>query len=164
MKYFIADENRIIIQADRLLHEELWSPLGFPEKIREDFKAGRSETVVVAQCGDHVVGSFILVDYGDGTAEIRHAAVAGNFQFKGVGTGLFEHVLKHVSTLPDISALTVYTRNTSFDFWRKLGFKESSEWLDHPLFAHHGIRFNKMTFHLTGRAGKETQLTGEKGC
>lgn len=163
MQLVITCEKNFLAQAESLLYKELWEPLGLPATVRDEFKAGPAEKTLVALKGERVVGVFILVEHGDGTTEIRHAAVDGSFHGMAIGRRLFKKVLDLYNTDPCVGEITVYARNNSVDFWQKQGFTACSDWLDHEMFAPHGIRFRKMSCRLIPNSNNRLLIrTGEK--
>lgn len=143
LQVLITEDNEIIEKADRILFEELWKPLGMPSNAREEFKAGAKEVVFIAIEDEQIIGTFVLVVYDSQLAEIRHAAVLSKYRNKSVGKQLFQNVRSYLRN-QRINQLEVYSRNTSIGYWSRMGFVEVSDWLDHELFASHGIRFKKM--------------------
>ena len=131
-------------QADRLLWEVLWRPVGLARDIRERFKLPGRETVFVAVDARGVVGAIVGQAVSDREMEIRHLAVAEDCQRKGVGGALVARLLDRCREL-EVRTVCTHARNTSQAFFEREGFAAvPGETLTHPDFGRHGISFLKM--------------------
>lgn len=138
-------------QADRLLWDVLWCPVGLARDIRERFKLPGREIMFVAADSRGVVGAVVGQAVSDGEMEIRHLAVAEDCQHKGVGGALVARLLDRCREL-EVRAVSTHARNTSQAFFERHGFAAiPGETLTHPDFARHGISFLKMRRTLEQR-------------
>ena len=131
---------------DELLWEVLWKPIGLPRNIRDSFKIEGEGVDIVALCGENVVGGLVANWVFPIEVELRHLAVIPEAQGNKVGSNL---VKKLISMASQRNCLTLWTisRNTSTQFFKKLGFKPGAEKVpDHPSFKKHGISFEKLEF------------------
>lgn len=140
--YMITIDEVFLKEADTLLYEELWEPLGLPEDTRKKFPVNGEEFVFVALFLGQVVGSIVLILRPD-SAEIRHTAIRSEYQRTGIGRNLWEQVSEFIKR-KGIKKTEVYARDTSVAFWEKMGFQSVSDWLDHEVFADTDIKFKKM--------------------
>jgi len=135
-------------QADRLLWDVLWRPVGLARDIRKRFKLPGREIVLVAVDSQGVVGAIVGQQVSDEEMEIRHLAVAEDCQRKGVGSTLVARLLDRCREL-GVRAVCTHARNTSQAFFERHGFAAiPGETLTHPDFARHGISFLKMRLCL----------------
>lgn len=135
-------------QADRLLWEVLWRPVGLARDIRESFKLPGREIVLVAVDSRGVVGAIVGQPVADREMEIRHLAVAEDCQRKGVGSALVARLLDRCRE-SGVRTVCTHARNTSQAFFERQGFAAvPGETLTHPDFARHGISFLKMRLCL----------------
>jgi len=135
-------------QADRLLWDVLWRPIGLARDIRERFKLPGPEIVFVAVDSRGVVGAIVGQAVSDGEMEIRHLAVAEDSRHKGVGSALLARLLDRCRE-SEVRTVCTHARNTSRTFFERHGFAAiPGETLTHPDFARHGISFLKMRLCL----------------
>ena len=138
-------------QADRLLWDVLWRPVGLARDIRERFKLPGRETVFVAVDARGVVGAIVGQAVSDREMEIRHLAVAEDCQRKGVGSALVARLLDRCREM-EVRTVCTHARNTSQAFFERQGFAAvPGEIFTHPDFARHGISFLKMRRTLEQR-------------
>ena len=142
MDFIITQDSNLLDQADKLLYVELWQPHGLVLDVRKELKLAAKEIVFIAKENEEVLGTFVFLIHDKFKGEVRHAAVNSQKHKKNIGRGLWQQVINYINKL-GITTVEVYSRNTSLEFWRKLGFIEDSDWLDHELFTPHGIRFKK---------------------
>lgn len=131
-------------QLDELLWEVLWKPLGLPRDVRKSFKLEGEEIEIVAQVKARLVGGIVGVGTSPDEFELRHLAVESSCRGANIGSRLVRVFVDHVR---DKGATRIKTiaRNTSVDFFRKMGFESSSvEAPEHPVFKQHGITFKVM--------------------
>jgi N-acetylglutamate synthase-like GNAT family acetyltransferase len=138
-------------QADRLLWDVLWRPVGLARDIRERFKLSGYEIVLVAVDARGVVGVIVGQTVSAGKLEIRHLAVTQDYQHKGVGSALIVRLLDRCREMAIKTACT-HARNTSQAFFERHGFEAvPGETLTHPDFARHGISFQLMQLALSSQ-------------
>lgn len=143
MRCFKTEETRLVQQAETLLYEELFHPLGLPLDMQEQLKTEGVEHYFVAVDGDNVIGTMVLVIHGT-DVELHHAAVSSSYRGRGIGSRLWEEVLAYCS-IEHLKKVNLYSRNTAIAFWRSLGFMETSDaWLEAEMFVKHGIRHKQM--------------------
>ncbi|EFM10701.1 GCN5-related N-acetyltransferase [Paenibacillus curdlanolyticus YK9] len=146
MNVIIAVDKLLVEKADQFLFEEMWKPYGMDESIRNELKLEGEEIPFVAVEEERVIGVFILMITKD-AIELRHAAVSSQMRSRGIGKAIWQKVLEYLADHGS-NKVELYARNSSVHFWRKLNFQEVSDWLDHPLFVDHGIRFKKMEIYI----------------
>ena len=143
MQIIITSSDEILLkESSRLFYEELWEPLGISENIREDFRVDGDEVVVLALFLGQVIGAFSLIVCPE-VVEIRHAAVCSEYRGAGIGRKICNRVQEYALT-KGVKQIEVFGRSTAIDFWEKLGFKDTTGWVDFDPFPEHGIRFKKM--------------------
>lgn len=146
MQIFSTPNKKYLEQADELLYQVLWQPFGLPRDTRGRFEIDGVEVVFTAVLKEKVIAAFVLINRGE-EAEIRHAAVHPEFQRSGVGQEICAQVLDFAKR-QGVKQVEVYGRSAAIGFWEKLGFQDTSGWLDHDLFVKYGIRFKKMSRDL----------------
>ena len=132
-------------KLDLLLWKILWKPLLLPKNIRNRFKL-TGETIELAAKSDGIlVGGLVANWISPIDIEIRHIAVSPGSQRTGVGKRLV-HALGHAVSTKGCERITTIARNTSVDFFSKLGFNiiREKQPADHPDFLKHGITFEFM--------------------
>ena len=131
-------------ELERLLWNTLWKPLGLPRDIRESFKLEGEEFQLIAKAHGRCVGGLVGVWTGRHDVELRHLAVAHDAQKRGVGKRLVTVTLEMVAA-KGCSRVYTIARNTSVDFFKKLGFRTTADPApEHPAFKRHGIVFAPM--------------------
>jgi N-acetylglutamate synthase-like GNAT family acetyltransferase len=131
-------------ELDRLLWETLWKPIGLPRNIRESFTVNGTAFSLVAKNEGAIVGGLVAVWTSVREVEIRHIAVVGGSQKRGVGAELANSLLETVAVRGCFRVHTI-ARNTSTGFFLKMGFtKASGTPPEHPDFKKHGILFELM--------------------
>jgi N-acetylglutamate synthase-like GNAT family acetyltransferase len=141
-----AEESRAL---DNLLWQVLWEPLSFPRNIREKFTMKGKPLEFTAKHESKLIGGLVAYRTAPAEVEIRHLAVLPEFQGKGAGGALVRHLLSYAS---ENGCNRVYTiaRNTSVDFFKKLGFTVNLQQKppDHPAFTKHCITFSLLELFL----------------
>jgi len=129
-------------QLDELLWQVLWKPLDLPRDIRTKFGLPGKKTIeLIAVENKIVVGGLVAIWINENKLEIRHLAVEKDYQKRSIGTRLISNLFDLIKKNNPIRIQT-YVRNTSFPFFVKCGFKQVNEqWIEHPDFERHGIRF-----------------------
>lgn len=132
-------------EADRLLYKVLWKPYGMERDMRKRFSPGIGQSTFVASDGEKVCGCIVACEHED-AVELRHMAVLEECRGTGIGTGLLNWVAEHLIRETGKRRIFVYARSSSAEFYLNRGFKPmgSDDWLDHPLFEPHGIRFKQL--------------------
>ncbi len=128
---------------DQLLFDVLWRSLNMERNARQTFKLDKPETELVAIEDNQVVGGIVANWLIGGEVEIHHMALASDFQGQGLGKQLVEK-LTQLAKEKSFSKLSVYARNTSKEFYAKLGFKETGECVQQCDLIRHGISCHKM--------------------
>ncbi len=133
-------DSLLMQEAEELLKQVLWMPLGINVKNREIFfsKAIEKYYIAISNEDDTIIGGIIVAPVDQYSLEIRHLAVKEAFQNQGIGNSLVNKVLHEWPH----RTIEVIVRNTSIKFWEALGFTKFSDWADHPEFLKHGIRFH----------------------
>lgn len=140
----IVRANEVATELDELLWMVLWKPLGLPRDIRGFFKLEGEETALVAQENAQLVGGLVAVRNEDAGLELRHLAVVSHAQGRGVGRSLVERLCRVAKTTKCRHIHTI-ARNTSAEFFRKLGFQTAAGCApEHSVFLKHGITFELM--------------------
>jgi GNAT superfamily N-acetyltransferase len=148
--YRHTDDPGEIDLAVELLHRELYAPYGLEKS--DWHERGEGDRHFVARLGDEVIAAMILRTGGE-NAELHHAAVARNHRGKGVGIALWQAVYAHAAR-NGIRIIDVYSRNTSFGFWRRCGLEAVSDhWFDEKLPGQHPIRRSKMRIEVPAESG-----------
>lgn len=131
-------------ELDKLLWIVLWKPLSLPRNIRNKFEIEGERIEIVAKSGEKLIGCLVAYCTAPEEWELRHIAVLPEFQKQGIGKQLVEYLITYLQK-KKYKRLYTIARNTSLDFFRKLGFKEAltQKPPDHPIFKKHSI-----TFHL----------------
>ena len=143
-----ADTDAMREELDVVLWEVLWRPLGLPRNIRAAFHLEGPSTELVALHQGRAVGGLVLTWLSDTAVELRHIAVLPAFQQQSLGRRLIRHGLRLLSDSTG-SVLSTYARQTSVQFFQKLGFVAlAGEVIEHPWFSKHGIYFQKMIYNL----------------
>ena len=135
-------------ELDDLLWEILWKPLDFPKNIRDSFRLDGPGIELVAKQGDIIVGGVVANWMTPTEVALRHIVVADGFKGSGVGKILFEQ-LKIVVSSVGCKVIRGYSRNTSVEFFKQLGFVPMpGKIAEHPQFAKHGISFQQLTYTI----------------
>ena len=135
-------------QLDELLWKVLWKPLGLPRDTRNAFALPGKEIELIAVEDLRVVAGLVANWTGKNDLEIRHLAVEEAYQRKFIGTRLLSGLFDLVKKRNPIR-VQAYVRNTSCPFFVKCGFKQvTQQWLQHPDFEKHGIRFKPVEKYI----------------
>ncbi|MCD4809977.1 MAG: GNAT family N-acetyltransferase [Methanosarcinales archaeon] len=128
-----------------MLWEILWKPLSLPKNIRDSFKLTGETIELVAKSNGILVGGLVANWISPIEIEIRHIAVSPGSQRIGVGKGLV-HALAETISIRGCERITTIARNTSVNFYSKLGFNiiREKKPADHPDFLKHRITFEFM--------------------
>ena len=139
----IADDKES--QAlDRLLWEMLWKPLGLSRNVRDSFALAGEAIELVAKQNDMIVGGLVAYRISERHVELRHIAVYPDYQNTGTASRLINELVEIVRR-ENVAEICTVARNTSADFFKKLGFCAISEKpLEHPDFEKYGIYFVEM--------------------
>ena len=139
-------------ELDLLLWEILWKPLSLPKNIRDRFKLTGETIEIVAKSDGILVGGLVANWISPIDIEIRHIAVNPSSQRIGVGKGLV-HALAEAISIRGCERITTIARNTSVNFFGKLGFNiiQEKKPADHPDFLKYGITFEFLEKTLTKR-------------
>lgn len=134
---------------NKLLWDVLWKPLSLPRNIRNKFKIKGECIEIVAKSGESIIGGLVVYQTSPEEWELRHIAVLSEFQKQGIGRKLVKYLVAYVQK-KKCKRLYTIARNTSVDFFRKLGFivNHTQKPPDHPLFKKHNITFHLMELHL----------------
>lgn len=131
-------------ELDELLWHVLWQPLGFPRDIRKDFSIVGEKIELTMKEKGQIIGGLVAVWTAENEIELRHLAVNHDYQRKGIGQSLVTELFRVASAKPFYRVHTT-ARNTSVDFFRKLGFQKAQGTPpEHPVFMKHGITFELM--------------------
>jgi GNAT superfamily N-acetyltransferase len=127
---------------DELFWEVLWKPIGLPRDIRQSFIIEGEGVDLIALSGAGIIGGLSANWAFPIEVELRHLVVKPEARGNGVGSGLVKKLMELVSQR-DCSVLRTISRNTSSDFFKRLGFLPSraGNVPDHPAFKRHGITF-----------------------
>ncbi|MDI6643444.1 MAG: GNAT family N-acetyltransferase [Methanobacteriaceae archaeon] len=132
--------------AQELMYHVLWAPHGMSKvntrEILEKDQINNNYYVAITNNPVDIIGCIVTREEGY-KLEIKHLAVKEQFQRKGIGKSLVNHVLKESPS----KNVKVIARNTSIIFWEKLGFNPCGKWIKHPLFTKHGIVFRKYCYN-----------------
>jgi len=136
-------------ELDTLLWEVLWKPLSFPRNIREKFTIEGKPLEFTAKHDGKLIGGLVAYQTAPTEVEIRHLAILPEFERKGTGSALVRHLLSYASERVCTRVYTI-ARNTSVDFFQKLGFTVNLQQKpsDHPAFTKHNITFHLMEIYL----------------
>jgi N-acetylglutamate synthase-like GNAT family acetyltransferase len=132
-------------QLDALLWDALWSSLGLPRNARETFALEGDEIALIAMKGQICVGGLVGVIINEEQAKIRHLAVQPAYQKQKVGSALVSTFMQMMAEKNTQLGKTV-ARNASEPFFKKLGFRRTSDKLEHPNFARQDIHFYEMQY------------------
>ena len=123
-------------ELDLLLWEILWKPLSLPNNIRDRFKLAGETIELVAKSDRILVGGLVANWISPIDVEIRHIAVNPGSQRIGVGKGLV-HALAEDISIRGCERITTIARNTSLNFFDKLGFNiiRENKPTDYPDFV-----------------------------
>jgi ribosomal protein S18 acetylase RimI-like enzyme len=137
-------------ELDSLLWEILWKPLSLPKNIRDSFKLTGETIELVTKSNGILVGGLVANWISPIEIEIRHIAVSPGSQRIGIGKGLV-HALAETISIKGCERITTIARNTSVNFYSKLGFNiiREKKPADHPDFLKHRITFEFMEKTLT---------------
>lgn len=129
---------------DELLWHILWKPLDLPRNIRRQFRIEGEEIELVAKQDGRIIGGLVAVWSGHAEWELRHLAVSPDARHRGVGQSLVL-VLVRLGAAKGCRRIHTIARNTSVDFFRKLGFGTAAgKPPEHQAFMKHGFRFELM--------------------
>ena len=123
-------------KLDLLLWKILWKPLSLPNNIRDRFKLAGETIELVAKSDRILVGGLVANWISPIDVEIRHIAVNPGSQRIGVGKGLV-HALAEDISIRGCERITTIARNTSLNFFDKLGFNiiRENKPTDYPDFV-----------------------------
>jgi len=140
------NETPLKKSAEDLLYHVLWAPYGISQnKTGEIFEKNQQNNpfyIAIKSSHPEVLGCIVTNEIGF-NFKIKHLAVKNQFQGKGIGNSLVNHVLNKTHG----KKVEVIARNTSANFWEKLGFIACGKWIKHPLFTNHGIIFRKYCYN-----------------
>ncbi|MFA5646551.1 MAG: GNAT family N-acetyltransferase [Candidatus Ratteibacteria bacterium] len=144
-----ADPTQELKDLDTLLWQVLWKPLSLPRNIGEEFRLTRDSIQFIAKQEKKLIGGLVAYYISLKEIEIRHIAVLPKFQRKGTGNELV-HTLLSFASKKECTRVYTIARNTSVDFFSKLGFKINPQQKppDHPSFIQQGITFYYMEIDL----------------
>jgi len=129
---------------DEILWEILWKPVELPRSVRESFKLDGKTIEIMAKERKTVLGGLVANWISKKKIEIRHIAVLSTVRRKNIGKCLIEKLKETLSNEGQITISTI-SRNSSIDFFSKLGFKAASNGkIEHPSFLKFGIAFQKI--------------------
>lgn len=135
-------------ELDELLWEVLWKPLNFPKSIRDSFRLDGPGIEIAAKQGDKIVGGIVANWMTPTEVALRHIVVDPSVQKCGVGVLLFEQ-LKIVVKSVGCRTIRGYSRNTSVNFFERLGFEVlPGKIAEHPQFSQHGINFQQLLYKI----------------
>jgi len=135
-------------QLDELLWRVLWQPLELPRSIRKTFALSGEEIELVAVIGNTVIGGLAAFRSSEAEVEIRHLAVDENRQRNSVGSSLILKLFEMIKQDQHVR-VRACVRNTSLGFFEKNGFAPvDDEWMEHPDFIRHGIKFRLIEKHF----------------
>jgi N-acetylglutamate synthase-like GNAT family acetyltransferase len=130
-----------------LLWDILWKPLGLPRNIGSSYKLNNPQIELIAIEDGVIIGGLVANRLSANLIEIRHIAVKPEFQNTSIGKELVTKLITSVEQSLVIK-IQVFARNTSVDFFTKLNFTPINEYLEHPDFSAHGIRFQQMYIEI----------------
>jgi N-acetylglutamate synthase-like GNAT family acetyltransferase len=131
IKRAISVEERC--ELDQLLWDILWRPLNLGRNIRNSFKLDKPQIDLIALDHDVMVGGLIANWLSGNEVELRHIAVRPEYQRRSVGRLLVRRLVNLIQGGAPLRIQT-YARNTSTDFFVKLGFKPEGHYLRHEDF------------------------------
>lgn len=137
-------------ELDQLLWDVLWRPLNLRRDIRNSFELDKPQIDLVALEHDVVVGGLIANWLSGNEIEIRHIAVRPEYQRRSVGCLLVRELINLIQG-GALLRIRTYARNTSIDFFVKLGFKPEGHYLRHKDFIKHGIEFQQMCLEVSSK-------------
>ncbi len=131
-------------EMDELLWSVLWRSLGLPRDIRSQFHIDGEKVELAAGEDGRIVGGLVAVWTAGDEMELRHLAVVSGAQRRGVGRRLVAELCR-IASVGKCRRIHTITRNTSADFFRKIGFRPApGRAPQHPVFLEHGIVFELM--------------------
>ena len=133
---------------DQLLWDVLWRPLSLGRDIRNSFKLDKPQIDLIALDYDVVVGALIANWLSGDEVAIRHIAVITEYQRRSVGSLLIGRLISLIQGDAPLPIQT-YARNTSVDFFVKLGFKTEGNYMRHEDFVKYGIEFQQMYLEVS---------------
>ena len=145
MKIKVAESDAEKRALDQLLWDVLWQPLKLPRNVRNAYGLGKPEIELIAVSRNKAIGGLVANQLSENRFEIRHLAVRPEYQRQSVGRLLIQELIKRLRTRSAVW-LQTYARNTSTDFFSRLGFKQEGGLVEHQDFTKHGIRFQRMEF------------------
>lgn len=148
IKHAISVEEQY--ELDQLLWDVLWRPLNLGRDIRNSFKLDKPQIDLIALDHDVVVGGLIANWLSGDEVEIRHIAVIPEYQGRSVGCLLIRRLINLIRGDAPLRIQT-YARNTSVDFFVKLGFKTEGNYLRREDFIKYGIEFQQMYLEVSSR-------------
>lgn len=147
ISHALTEEERN--ELDRLLWEVLWQPLGFPRDVRISFQLkGPFEEYYARSSEQGIIGGIVIRVASPGELDICHIAVCPGLQGSGIGKRLVGCAIE-AARRNDCTRIVVIARNTSVDFFKKLGFVVLPRGIpDHPEFKKWGVTFHFMELCL----------------
>jgi N-acetylglutamate synthase-like GNAT family acetyltransferase len=135
---------------DQLLWNVLWRPLGLPRDIRQIFKLDKPQIDLIAVSNNAVIGGLVANWLSEDEIEIRHLAVDSGYQRQSAGRFLIGRLINLAQKDVPVCIQT-YARDTSVDFFGRLGFAPRGCRLEHKDFARQGIHFQQMYLEVPPR-------------
>jgi GNAT superfamily N-acetyltransferase len=133
---------------DHLLWRVLWQPIGLPRDIRQRFKVDGEAIELAVRRRGRMVGGLSAAWHNPHLVELRHLAVHPGAQGQGLGRRLVETLCSQVAGRGARLVRTI-ARNTSTDFFRRLGFRPAPGVPPSPpVFLIHGITFHNLELSL----------------
>lgn len=120
---FITPSDPLFQQVRSLRYRIMREPLGIPYSADwDDLEAGASHLVAVSD--GSVIGYGRVIVRSDG-AQIRHMCVSETLRGGGVGSGLVHNLVERARK-QGAQVIWLNARFNALDFYRKLGFVETS--------------------------------------
>lgn len=144
----ITDEKELQ-SLDLLLWEMLWKPLGLPRNVRDSFALAGEAIELAAKQNETIIGGLVAYRISERHVELRHIAVYPDYQNSGTASRLINELVEIVRR-ENVEEVCTVARNTSADFFKKLGFCAiSAKPLEHPDFKKYGIYFVEMKKNIS---------------
>ncbi|WP_336805617.1 helix-turn-helix domain-containing GNAT family N-acetyltransferase [Bacillus subtilis] len=135
--YFLSEDLQLLIEKQRQFYAEAhgWDDT-FLAYLQETFDAD-IEKIWIAESGGKFAGSVGLVKHDEKTVQLRWFLVDADFQGRGLGTQLLEHLVAYCQDMKfdRIFLWTVSTMAEARPLYEKFGFKISEVKQEAPLWG-----------------------------
>ncbi len=151
------EEAGVSIDDVEHYYKEKLSPEGI-EKSRKRIENGlelQNQRFFVAKVEEKIAG-VCLVILCEEKNQLKAIYVLPEYQGKGVGSKLWDEVLKFIDLTKDTTVEVVTRNNNAIEFYKRLGFEDTGRrWTDEKFKMKSGATFPEMEMRIGASVGSE---------